>query len=51
MGAKFPAEHNVGHFYKAEKHHKNFFKKLDPTNIFNPGIGRTSKKSFYGKNK
>ena len=49
MGAEYPAEHNVGHFYKAKKDHVDFFQKLDPTNIFNPGIGKTSKKSFYGK--
>ena len=49
MGAKYPAEHNVGHVYKAEKDHIAFFEKLDPTNTFNPGIGETSKKSFYGK--
>ncbi len=51
MGAKFPAEHNVGHLYKAEPNHKEFFKSLDPTNSFNPGIGQMSKKSFYGKKK
>ncbi|MEM0895360.1 MAG: D-lactate dehydrogenase [Verrucomicrobiota bacterium] len=43
-GAKYPAEHNVGHMYEAEPHLKAFYEKLDPTNTFNPGIGKTSKK-------
>ena len=38
-GAKFPAEHNVGHMYEAEKVLKDFYQELDPTNTFNPGIG------------
>ena len=42
-GAKFPAEHNVGHLYAAEQVVKEFHQQLDPTNTFNPGIGRTSK--------
>tara|TARA_B100001059_G_scaffold216060_1_gene234128 strand:- start:209 stop:1981 length:1773 start_codon:yes stop_codon:yes gene_type:complete len=42
-GAKFPAEHNVGHQYEAEQVVKDFHQTLDPTNTFNPGIGRTSK--------
>ncbi len=42
-GAKYPAEHNVGHLYKAEKELKDFYEQLDPTNTFNPGIGKTSK--------
>lgn len=43
-GAKYPAEHNVGHLYDAEPALKEFYEKLDPTNTFNPGIGKTSKK-------
>ncbi|MEO1717322.1 MAG: D-lactate dehydrogenase [Planctomycetota bacterium] len=42
-GAKFPAEHNFGHMYKAEDAVVEFHKQLDPTNTFNPGIGQTSK--------
>ena len=42
-GAKFPAEHNVGHLYEAEQVVKDFHRELDPTNTFNPGIGKTSK--------
>ena len=47
IGAKYPAEHNVGHTYEAEKGLKKFYKKLDPTNTFNPGIGKTSKKAAF----
>lgn len=42
-GAKYPAEHNVGHLYEAEDSLKSFYKELDPTNSFNPGIGKTSR--------
>ena len=42
-GAEYPAEHNVGHEYFAKPSLTEFYKKLDPTNFFNPGIGRTSK--------
>ena len=46
-GAKYPAEHNVGHLYKAETDLANFYKKIDPTNSFNPGIGKMSKSRNY----
>lgn len=39
-GAKYPAEHNVGHIYKAEHGLSCFYEELDPTETFNPGIGR-----------
>ena len=42
-GAEYPAEHNVGHEYDAKPLLKGFYRELDPTNSFNPGIGRTSK--------
>ena len=42
-GAEYPAEHNVGHEYFAKPTLSKFYKKLDPTNSFNPGIGGTSK--------
>jgi len=42
-GAEYPAEHNVGHEYAAKPVLKTFYRKLDPTNTFNPGIGKTSK--------
>ena len=43
-GAKYPAEHNVGHMYEADETLKKFYKQLDPTNTFNPGIGKTGKR-------
>ena len=46
-GAEYPAEHNVGHEYDAKSSLKKFYKELDPNNIFNPGIGRTSKKKQW----
>ncbi|MEG9476065.1 D-lactate dehydrogenase [Mannheimia indoligenes] len=46
-GAKYPAEHNVGHLYEAKPELRKFYKQLDPTNSFNPGIGQTSKKKFW----
>ena len=42
-GAEYPAEHNVGHEYSANPTLLKFYKELDPTNFFNPGIGKTSK--------
>ncbi len=42
-GAKYPAEHNVGHQYEADQNQIDFYRNLDPTNTFNPGIGKTSK--------
>ncbi len=46
-GAQYPAEHNVGHLYEANTDLKEFYRTLDPTNSFNPGIGKTSKKKFW----
>ena len=43
--AKYPAEHNVGHMYKADETLQKHYRELDPTNTFNPGIGFTDKKS------
>lgn len=42
-GVEYPAEHNVGHLYEAKPALVEFYKSLDPTNSFNPGIGKTSK--------
>tara|TARA_Y100001960_G_C14742311_1_gene863670 strand:- start:5 stop:1705 length:1701 start_codon:yes stop_codon:yes gene_type:complete len=47
--AKYPAEHNVGHMYKADDVLRKFYEDLDPTNTFNPGIGLTDKKRRYSK--
>ena len=47
IGAKYPAEHNVGHFYEADSNLAGFYKELDPKNMFNAGIGKTSKFKEY----
>ncbi|MEL6958276.1 MAG: D-lactate dehydrogenase [Pseudomonadota bacterium] len=46
-GAIYPAEHNVGHLYKAGTEQAAFFKDCDPTNSLNPGIGKMSKCKHY----
>ena len=46
-GAEYPAEHNVGHEYFAKPSLSKFYRKLDPTNGFNPGIGKTSKRKYW----
>ncbi len=46
-GAEYPAEHNVGHEYFAKPTLSNFYKKLDPTNSMNPGIGQSSKRKYW----
>lgn len=46
-GAEYPAEHNVGHLYHAKPELARFYRKLDPTNSLNPGIGQTSKCSHW----
>ncbi|SAL05447.1 D-lactate dehydrogenase [Caballeronia calidae] len=48
-GAEYPAEHNVGHLYEAKDSLKRFYQELDPTNTFNPGIGKTSRLFNWGK--
>ncbi|MGB7317983.1 MAG: D-lactate dehydrogenase [Planktotalea sp.] len=48
-GAEYPAEHNVGHLYPAKPDLADFYKSVDPTNSFNPGIGKTSKCKHYGR--
>jgi D-lactate dehydrogenase len=42
-GAEYPAEHNVGNLYEAKRPLREFYESLDPTNSFNPGIGKTSR--------
>lgn len=42
-GAQYPAEHNVGHLYAAKPSQVAFYRRLDPTNTMNPGIGKTTK--------
>ncbi|WP_428945644.1 D-lactate dehydrogenase [Pantoea sp. FN060301] len=46
-GAEYPAEHNVGHLYAAKPQLKAFYQQLDPTNSFNPGIGKTTKAKHW----
>lgn len=46
-GAEYPAEHNVGHLYQAKPQLAAFYRQLDPTNSFNPGIGKTSKQKGW----
>lgn len=46
-GGEYPAEHNVGHVYAAKPALAAFYRDTDPTNSFNPGIGRMSKRRFY----
>lgn len=48
-GAEYPAEHNVGHFYKAKPVLKTFYQQLDPCNAFNPGVGQTAKKHRWAE--
>lgn len=43
-GARYPAEHNLGHLYNAPASMVEHYKKLDPCNCMNPGIGHTSKR-------
>ncbi len=47
-GAEYPAEHNVGHLYRAKPALERFYRELDPTNSFNPGIGQTPKERHWG---
>lgn len=46
-GAEYPAEHNVGHLYQAKPALRDFYRSLDPTNSFNPGIGQTSRRKHW----
>lgn len=42
-GAEYPAEHNVGHLYPAKPALADHYRRLDPCNQMNPGIGHTSR--------
>ncbi|EQB16850.1 D-lactate dehydrogenase [Novosphingobium lindaniclasticum] len=46
-GARHPAEHNVGHRYKADEPLVRHYQSLDPTNSLNPGLGMTSRKEGW----
>jgi len=45
--AAYPAEHNVGHLYVASPAQTAHFKRLDPCNCLNPGIGKTSRRAEW----
>ncbi|UMM64141.1 D-lactate dehydrogenase [Aristophania vespae] len=46
-GARYPAEHNVGHLYNAPDSMVSHYKTLDPCNCMNPGIGNTTKRKNW----
>ncbi|CAM3268559.1 D-lactate dehydrogenase, NADH-independent, FAD-binding domain [Xenorhabdus nematophila ATCC 19061] len=48
-GAEYPAEHNVGHLYRAKPQLQQFYQMTDPTNSLNPGVGKTSKLKNWGR--
>ncbi|MEM9699393.1 MAG: D-lactate dehydrogenase [Pseudomonadota bacterium] len=48
-GAEYPAEHNVGHLYQAKPALAAHYTRCDPTNSFNPGIGKMSKSRNYAE--
>ena len=47
-GAIYPAEHNVGHLYHAASTLVSHYKRNDPTNSFNPGVGLTTMEKYWG---
>ncbi len=50
-GAEYPAEHNVGHLYAAKPDLAAHYRACDPTNSFNPGLGKMSKRRNYAGEK
>jgi D-lactate dehydrogenase len=42
--AEYPAEHNVGHLYRAKPPLAAHYRALDPMNAFNVGVGQLSRK-------
>ena len=48
-GARYPAEHNVGHLYHAGPELAVHYRALDPGNRLNPGIGHTSRQRHWGE--
>mmetsp|Transcript_10444 Transcript_10444/g.22639 ORF Transcript_10444/g.22639 Transcript_10444/m.22639 type:complete len:391 (-) Transcript_10444:399-1571(-) len=48
-GGKLPAEHGHGTEYHAPEETQKRWKKMDPLNVFNPGVGGLSTQLRYGK--
>ncbi|GBQ23069.1 D-lactate dehydrogenase [Acetobacter estunensis NRIC 0472] len=46
-GARYPAEHNVGHLYQAPDNMLAHYRELDPCNCMNPGIGKATKRKNW----
>jgi D-lactate dehydrogenase (quinone) len=46
-GAEYRAEHNVGHLYRAKPALEAHYRRLDPINALNPGIGKTSRRKHW----
>lgn len=46
-GARYPAEHNLGHIYTADAAMADHYRDLDPCNCLNPGIGKTTKRKNW----
>lgn len=40
-GARYPAEHNIGHHYPITDTLEAFYRELDPRNMLNPGLGHS----------
>ena len=49
MGGKLPAEHGHGTEYVAPEETRRRWEKMDPLNVFNPGVGGLSVERRYGK--
>ena len=47
QGIEYPAEHNVGHLYTAKEALAAHYQNCDPSNSFNPGIGKMSREKHY----
>lgn len=50
-GAEYPAEHNVGHLYRAKPALEAHYRALDPSNSFNPGIGQTPRRRRWANDR
>lgn len=46
-GGEYPAEHNVGHQYQAKPALADHYRRLDPGNHMNPGLGGMSRSRNY----